>query len=145
MYKLEQMLKNDDQGFYEKIGENKKMAKVNLMLPKFKLESEISLVKPLKELGIEKIFESGAQLRGISEKPLKVKDAIQKVFIEVDEAGSEGSAGRSPSQKEDEMFLRRATRGISFVVDHPFLFFVRDLHTGLLLFQGRVVEPPDFV
>ena len=145
MYKLEQMLKNNDLGFYEKIGENKKMAKVNLMLPKFKLESEISLVKPLKELGIEKIFESGAQLIGISEEPLKVKDAIQKVFIEVDEAGSEGSVGRSLSQKEDEMLMRRGEKGISFVVAHPFLFFVRDLHTGLLLFQGRVVEPPDFV
>ena len=145
MSKLEHKLRDSDQGFYEKIGKTKKMTKVNLKLPKFKLESEISLVKPLKELGLEKMFGSDAQLGGISEKPLEVNDVIQKAFIEVDEAGSEALAGRSFTQKDENKSLRRGPRAIPFVVDHPFLFFVRDLHTGLLLFQGRVVEPPEFV
>ena len=87
------------ESIFKRIRENKKMTKVELKLPKFKIESEISLVIPLKELGIEKLFGSDAQLRGISEKPLKVNDAIQKAFIEVDEAGSEASSRRPPSQK----------------------------------------------
>ena len=78
---------------------------------------KISLVKPLKELGIEKLF--------------------QKAFIAVDEAGS--VVRRPPSQK---VSLRKGTRAIPFAVDHPFLFYVRDLQAGLLLFQGRVVELP---
>ena len=30
---------------------------------------------------------------------------------------------------------------IKFIANHPFLFFLRDLQTGLLLFQGRMVNP----
>ena len=130
------------ESIFKRIRENKKMTKVELRLPKFKIESDISLMKPLKELGIEKLFGSDAQLRGISDKPLKVNDAIQKAFIEVDEAGSEASSTRPLSQTGKKVPLRKGTRAIPFVVDHPFLFFVRDLQTGLLLFQGRFVEPP---
>ena len=56
------------ESIFKRIRENKKMTKVELKLPKFKIESEISLVKPLKELGIEKLFGSDAQLRGLSGK-----------------------------------------------------------------------------
>ena len=139
VFKLEQM---SNETVFERIGKNKEMSKVELKLPKFKIESEISLVRPLKELGIKKLFGGDAQLRGISEKPLKVNDAIQKAFIEVDEAGSEASSTRPLSQTGKKVSLRKGTRAIPFVVDHPFLFYVRDLQTGLLLFQGRFVEPP---
>ena len=139
MFKLEQM---SNETVFERIGKNKKMSKVELKLPKFKIESEISLVRPLEQLGIEKLFGSDAQLRGISDKPLKVKDAIQKAFVEVDEAGSRASARIPPSHKGGKKPLRRVTRAIPFVVDHPFLFYVRDLQTGLLLFQGRFSKPP---
>ena len=30
---------------------------------------------------------------------------------------------------------------ITLRLDHPFLFFVRDLETGAVLFMGRVVDP----
>lgn len=29
----------------------------------------------------------------------------------------------------------------SFQADHPFLFFLRDLKSGTILFMGRVVDP----
>jgi serpin B len=28
-----------------------------------------------------------------------------------------------------------------FFADHPFLFFIRDTTTGLVIFQGRVTDP----
>ena len=94
MFKLEQMFEKSE-SIFKRIGENKKMTKVELRLPKFKIESDISLVKPLKELGIEKLFGGDARLRCISEKP------IQKAFIAVDESR------RPPSQK---VSLRKGTR-----------------------------------
>jgi serine protease inhibitor len=30
---------------------------------------------------------------------------------------------------------------VVFRADHPFLFFVRDPHTGVLLFAGRLASP----
>ena len=32
---------------------------------------------------------------------------------------------------------------IDFIANHPFIFFLRDLQTGLLLFQGRLSDPTD--
>ena len=76
-------------------------------------------------------------------------DAVQKAFIEVDQAGSKASARRSvveDSKKgEARRPLKRKQRPVPFMADHPFLFQMRDVQTGLLLFQGRVVKPIDFL
>jgi len=32
---------------------------------------------------------------------------------------------------------------ISFHVNHPFMYVVRDVKSGLILFMGRVVKPAD--
>ena len=65
------------------------MTKVHLNLPKFQVESEISLVKPLKALGIYKLFESSADLRGISDREisLEVDNVIQKAIVKFDQSG----------------------------------------------------------
>ena len=118
----------------------KRNAKVHLELPKFKFESEIPLVEILKKLGLTKMFEPDANFKGISNTPLHVSDAVQKAVIEVDEIGTEAAAasasfsGKSINPGEGEKLEH-------FVADHPFLFYVRDLQTRLLLFRGRVALP----
>ena len=61
---------------------------------------------------------------------------IQKAMIELDEEGTEAAAATAIVSNDYEM-----SEKIEFIADHPFLFFLRDLETGLLLFQGRVVDP----
>ena len=39
------------------------------------------------------------------------------------------------------MFKSGGLLQVDFIADHPFLFFLRDLHTGLLLFHGRLANP----
>lgn len=132
------------------------MTKVHLNLPKFQVESEISLVKPLKVLGIEKLFRYSADLTGISDREISPcgwsrghqcrgwssdVDAIQKAVVKVDEAGIQAAVAEDLSSAG---FSRKDRGPISFEANHPFLFFVRDLQTGLLLLQGRVVEPNEF-
>ena len=127
--------------FERKIEENKGKTKVHLVIPKFKIESEIPLVKILKRLGMTKMFQQGvADFKGISDIPLYVSEAIQKAFIEVDEAGTEAAAATAVIG----MTRLGPIQPKLFVVDHPFLFFVRDLKTKLLLFQGRVTVPSRF-
>ena len=61
-------------------------------------------------------------------------------MIEVEEEGTTAAAatalvmvGRSSR--------RNVTPVTQFNINHPFIFFLRDLETGMLLFQGRIVDP----
>ena len=119
---------------------NKTKVNVEVSLPKFKIQSTIDMNEVLKSLGIRDLFdEDYADLSNIGKlmPPLFVSDVLQKAVIEVDETGSEAAAatvvkGRvSRVQKVFEVFK----------VDRPFVFLLRDLQTGMLLFQGRVTNP----
>ncbi|XP_073942854.1 antichymotrypsin-2-like isoform X2 [Choristoneura fumiferana] len=69
--------------------------KVQVTIPKFKIETEIDLKTLLPKLGISAIFdESNSGLTKIfnSPEPLYVSKAIQKAFIEVNEEGAEAAA-----------------------------------------------------
>ena len=88
---LEEKLKGFD--VFDKIEKEKSLVEVHLEIPKFKIESEIPLVKILKRLRMTKMFQQGvADFKGISDIPLYVSEAIQKAFIEVDETGTEAAA-----------------------------------------------------
>ena len=58
-------------------------------------------------------------------------------MIEVDEEGTVAAAATAILMETESAEPPRE----KFIADHPFLFFLRDLQTGLLLFQGRVVNP----
>ena len=118
---------------------NKRESLVELMIPKFKIESKINLKDILSNLGMEKMFQpSTAGLHGISDEVLFVSDVIQKAFIEVDETGTEAAAATAVIVVKRSSRMPKTER---FVADHPFLFFIRDLQTNLVLFQGRVTRP----
>ena len=65
---------------------------------------------------------------------------IQKAMIEVDEEGTVAAAATAVAVNSRSLGMERKEK-MSFTVNHPFLFFLRDLQTGILLFQGRVVDP----
>ncbi|MFC1918902.1 serpin family protein, partial [Chloroflexota bacterium] len=58
-------------------------------------------------------------------------------FVSVDEAGTEAAAATA--------VIMRLTAApgmpIKFTIDQPFIFIVRDIETGTILFAGRVVNP----
>ena len=136
MEDLEKNLQESD--FLPIFEKNKRESLVELMIPKFKIESKINLKNILSNLGMEKMFQpSTTGLKGISDGVLFVSDVIQKAFIEVDETGTEAAAATAVFVFT-KMSLPKIDR---FVADHPFLFFIRDLQTNLVLFQGRVTKP----
>lgn len=111
-------------------------SKVELFLPKFKLEIKMSLKETLEKMGIRKIFQDDAEFNGISSVPLKVSHLVQKVFIEVDEEGSEAAAASGV-----QMRLRRSIdvdEPEEFRVDRPFLFVILYKPINIPLFVGSV-------
>ena len=60
-------------------------------------------------------------------------------MIEVEEEGTTAAAATAIIMRKKSGIRR--PRVTQFIVDRPFLFFLCDLETGMLLFQGRVVDP----
>ena len=85
------------------------------------------------------MFDETADFSSITgKKDLCVSDVIQKVFIEVNEKGSEAAAATAVMQSKG---ISMSIPKPKFVVDHPFLFFIKDKLTNMVLFMGRVVDP----
>ena len=110
--------------------------KVDLSLPKFKLSHSLPLSESLQEMGMGDMFsEATADFSGITrDRTLFVSKGIQKVFVEVHEEGSKAPAATA-------VVTTSCSLPMQFRVDHPFIFMIRDSLTGMVLFQGRVVNP----
>ena len=91
-----------------------------MMLPRFKLEYEVSLNDTLKALGMEIAFDSGANFSGIGP-GLFISEVKHKTFVEVNEEGTEAAAvtaGLMPDSDPPD-----------FRVDRPFFFAIYDAET----------------
>lgn len=104
-------------------------------LPKFKMEQNLAMKKPLGELGVTDVFVPGkADLSGIDNKGnLYVSEMMHKVFFNIDESGAEAAAATT-------IMLKAAgsrQRTPAFDADHPFMFLLRKKSTGIIAFIGR--------
>ena len=114
--------------------------KVYVTLPRFKLESQLDLVEPLKQLGMTDMFGSKADFSGMTggtNKGLFVSEVVQKAFVEVNEEGTEAAAATAAIVTA-RMIGPRPKR---FTCDRPFMFLIRDNLTGMILFSGHVTDP----
>ena len=117
---------------------------LELRLPRFSIDSRAGLKELLAAAGMQRAFQPTAHFTGIhvpenDGDSLFISAVIHQANIDVDEHGTEAAAatavgidtGGGPS----------ALDSIEIRFDRPFLFFVRDVETGTILFMGRVVDP----
>ena len=118
--------------------ENIRSRQVNLTLPKFTYESQFSLSQTLTAMGMTAPFNAGADFSGMTgSRDLFIDDVIHKAFVAVDEAGTEAAAATAVVMR-----LKAApAKPIDVTVDRPFLFCIRDIPTGTILFLGHVINP----
>jgi len=142
---LEDKLKDVD--IHKLFEKEKKKTKMMIELPKFKLETTMQLTKELQTLGLKKMFSVRADFSGISsDAGLHVSDVFQKAIIEVDEEGTEEVDKEGPEAATIAVVRNFSKRGANpilptFTADHPFIFYLREKESGVLLFQGRVIDP----
>jgi len=117
-------------GFYE--------INLTLLLPKIKLEYEIkdSLEKSLKDLGMEIAFDpEEADFTGMYEPgDIYIDRIIHKTFLKVDEEGTEAAAATVVG-------VGTTGIGLTMHINRPFLFVIRENHSGTILFIGKIVDP----
>lgn len=114
--------------------ENKK---VRITIPKFKEESEYELIEYFKNMGMNKLFSSQADLSGISiNKDIRISNIIHKAVIDINESGTQASAATA-------VIGSRSVAGsndvVVFKANRPFFYFIKEKSTGVLLFAGCFV------
>jgi serpin B len=112
---------------------------VALTMPRFEFESGFSLKETLMAIGMPAAFlAEKADFSGMTgNRDLFIHDVIHKAFVAVDEAGTEAAAATAvvigPVGAEGAE--------VEVNVDRPFIFLIRDIETGTILFLGRVLNP----
>ncbi len=114
--------------------------RTKLSIPKFKLETECDLKKPLQESGINTVFTPQADLSGISDqKPLFISAIKHKTFISLNETKTIATGATAVSMALTS-FNPKSSEPIEFKADHPFIFFIYNKKTDTILFIGRYVK-----
>jgi serpin B len=110
---------------------------VALTMPKFEFDSEFSLSAALSALGMPVAFTTGADFSGMTgNHELYIADVVHKAFVSVDEAGTEAAAATAVV-----MELTAMPDVVEVSLDRPFIFLIRDIETGTILFVGRTLNP----
>ncbi|OGU59405.1 MAG: hypothetical protein A2V66_16195 [Ignavibacteria bacterium RBG_13_36_8] len=109
---------------------------VDLSMPKFKLEYEITLNDVLSSLGMSIAFTTAADFTNMyTPGDLFISLVKHKSFVEVNEEGTEAAAVTAVVI-ELTAILNQIMR-----VDHSFFFVIRENVTQSILFMGKIVQP----
>ncbi|MBQ8061283.1 MAG: serpin family protein [Bacteroidales bacterium] len=116
--------------------------KIELALPKFKMEAEYNLKEALSAMGMELAYDSKkAELKKMcsnNDWQLWVDRTIQKSVIEVNEDGSKAAAVTAHVIKGTTSPGPESV--IDFTCDHPFMFMIRETTSGAILFMGTYTK-----
>jgi serpin B len=112
-------------------------ASVTLSMPKFEYSSQFSVKDALEAMGMTDAFDMGADFSGMDGTyDLYIEDVVHKAYVSVDEAGTEAAAASAVV-----MNLKAVMENAEVTLDHPFIYLIRDIETGTILFIGSLVNP----
>jgi len=120
--------------------ESFKEQKVNLSMPKYKVEFSTELSQSLKAMGMAEAFEDKADFsKMFADRPSNISRVLQKTYMDVNEEGTEAAAVTAVVMQTKAIMLQ--DRSVNFVVDRPFVVALVDQPTGEILFMGSIVDP----
>jgi serpin B len=113
-------------------------AAVDLGFPKLTIDATVPLKQRLLGLGMVQAFDAdSANFSALSPTGTFISDAFHDATISIDEEGTVAAAATA--------FIGVPTSApsviIPIVLDHPFVFFVRDVQSNALLFVGHYANP----
>jgi serpin B len=113
---------------------------VVLAMPKFTYESQFGLREALQALGMTDAFDpERADFSGMDGQwDLYIGDVLHQAFVSVDEEGTEAAAATAVVMQVTSAPIDEPIR---LTIDRPFLYLIRDMQSGTILFLGRVVNP----
>ncbi|KAL3680939.1 hypothetical protein R1sor_023895 [Riccia sorocarpa] len=117
----------------------------NFLLPRFSISTGFEVPVLLWSLGLQLPFDPDrSDLSGMLDElpgsfpPLFISNVVHKATVEVNEEGTVATAATATGVSFGSLALPQLE---DFVADHPFLFLIREDHSGTIMFIGRVVDP----
>jgi serine protease inhibitor len=136
---LAKMEENLDVQYYLEMVDHLEVPDIDMevLLPRFKMESKIDLEATLSKMGMNLAFSNKADFSGMTgDLDLKIDRVIHQAIVDVTEEGTEAAAAtavvmiRKTSIEPEEKILFRANR--------PFLFIIKENESNSILFMGRM-------
>jgi serpin B len=110
----------------------------SVTMPSFDVQRDLPLAGTLSAMGMTDAFTTAADFSGIDgTHTLVIDKVVHQAIVAVDRQGTTAAAATAVTLA-DKLDVGG---GSPLVVDHPFLFAIRDDATGTILFLGRVVDP----
>lgn len=109
-----------------------------LYLPRFTIDYQASLKPTLSRLGMGMAFGDSANFNRLftdTTASVSLSDVLHKAVINVNEVGTAATTSTVTQAKG------ATTTSTSLRVDRSFLFFIRESHSGVIVFAGRLNQP----
>lgn len=111
--------------------------RVDLKLPRFRVETGIDCMDTLRTLGLDTLIDDPFPVAAIVDEPqCTVSQAVQKVFLEVNEWGTEAAGATAIAMCRGMPTIQSDPIELTF--DRPFVFSLVDNETGLQLFTAVI-------
>ncbi|MBR9998832.1 MAG: serpin family protein [Cyclobacteriaceae bacterium] len=113
--------------------------KSRLTMPKFRIKYKTLLNDDLSNMGMGIAFSSEADFSRLFENPLElmISRVIHQAVIEVNEEGSEAAAATAVEIVETSL----PPEPDIIIINRPFIFLIREKHSGTILFAGKLTDP----
>lgn len=129
------------ESFLSLINSSKSNETTTICLPKFKYEYDISLIKPLQNLGFSEGFNPDkadfSQMATSSYGNFYIGNILHKTFIQVEEYGTKAGA----VTKVDSVSGGMGSMAKLVDLNRPFVYAIIENETNLPLFIGTVMDP----
>ncbi len=116
---------------------------VSLSLPRFGVGTHTDLVPALRAMGLTVATDAQhADFSGLTTaRPLYISAVVHQATLDVDERGTTAAAATAVSVSVGGCTGPDPAKVVSLRFNRPFLFLVRDVQTGTILFMGHVTDP----
>lgn len=136
---LDSLVESLDAGAWDRIVGSLEEGTRTVVLPRFEMRYDTLLNEALEAMGMEEAFDPNrADFSRLSDRALEDELFIQWVkqvsYVKVDEEGTTAAAATGVG-------VGPTSLPPTFRADRPFLFALRERHSGTILFLGTVVDP----
>jgi serpin B len=121
-------------------GDNFIETEVDLRMPRFTLRQGAELLPALDAAGLKQVRFDPQAFSRLSPDRIDMSSVVQKVFLAVNEQGTEAAAATAITTRTASIRVR--LNEDKLVVDKPFIFALRDKVSGLVLVSGYVGRIP---